>query len=143
VAATGNGAVRVNTADSIEVFEIEDRHWLFHPDGHDVAIAPIGGLSLGRHRVRVLIPKDFLTPEMVRQFKIGPRDDCFMVGRFINHDGKQQNAPSARFGNIAQMPGDKIRFPDGSEQESFLVEARSISGYSGSPVFVEIPFFLL
>jgi hypothetical protein len=141
VAAGHNGAVRVNTADSIEVFEIDDRNWLYHPDGHDIAIAPIGGLSVGRHRVKFLNPTDFLTTDMVRDFRIGPGDDCFMVGRFINHEGRQQNAPSARFGNIAQMPGDKIRFPDGSEQESFLVEARSIAGYSGSPVFLEIPFF--
>jgi hypothetical protein len=141
VAANQNGAVRVNTADSIEVFEIDDRNWLYHPDGHDLAIAPIAGLSVGRHRIRFLNPKDFLTTDMVRELKIGPGDDCFMVGRFINHEGRQQNAPCARFGNIAQMPGDKIRFPDGSEQESFLVEARSIAGYSGSPVFVEIPFF--
>ena len=141
VAANHNGAVRVNTADGIEVFEIDDGHWLYHPDGHDIAIAPIAGLSVGRHRVRFLNTKDFLTTDMVRDLKIGPGDDCFMVGRFINHEGRQQNAPSARFGNIAQLPGDKIRFPDGSEQESFLVEARSIAGYSGSPVFVEIPFF--
>lgn len=39
------------------------------------------------------------------------------------------------------MPGEKIRLDDGSEQESFLVEAKSISGYSGSPVFVYIPPF--
>ena len=59
VAANGNGAVRVNTADSIEVFEIDHRHWLNHPDGHDIAIAPIAGLSLGRHRIRFLNPEGF------------------------------------------------------------------------------------
>jgi hypothetical protein len=56
----------------------------------------------------------------------------------VNHEGKQRNLPSARFGNIAQMPGEPIEF-DGLSQESFLVEARSVAGYSGSPVFVYLP----
>jgi hypothetical protein len=50
------------------------------------------------------------------------------------HEGRQKNSPTARFGNIAQMPNEPViikRF----EQECFLVEARSIGGYSGSPVF--------
>jgi hypothetical protein len=63
-----------------------------------------------------------------------------MVGRFLNHEGKQRNLPSVRFGNIAQMPNEKIRqeFRNNFDQESFLVECRAIGGFSGSPVFVYI-----
>jgi hypothetical protein len=61
-----------------------------------------------------------------------------MVGRFTSHDGRQRNAPSVRFGNISMMPGEVISHC-GSPHKAFLVEARSISGYSGSPVFVCIP----
>ena len=61
-----------------------------------------------------------------------------MVGRFINHDGGQENAPTARFGNIAQMPLKTMKYDYGRHQESYLVECRSIGGYSGSPVFVHI-----
>jgi hypothetical protein len=64
-----------------------------------------------------------------------PGDDVFFLGRFIGHDGVQRNAPAARFGNISMLP-EPIRKEDGSAQLSFLVEARSLSGYSGSPVFV-------
>jgi len=86
-------------------------------------------------------PGDLLTEKIAASHDIGLGDDCFIVGRFINHEGKQKNRPSLRFGNIAQMPGDPLVLDDGSAQEGFLVEARSISGYSGSPVFVEIrPF---
>ena len=64
-----------------------------------------------------------------------------MVGRFISHEGKQRNIPTIRFGNIAMMPLEPIKHPRGHLQESFLVETRSLSGYSGSPVFVHIlPF---
>jgi hypothetical protein len=59
-----------------------------------------------------------------------------MVGRFIHHsDGAAQNIPTVRFGNIAMMNRQPIRRDDGVLQESFLVEARSMPGYSGSPVF--------
>ena len=65
---------------------------------------------------------------------IGIGDEAIAIGRFINHDGNQRNQPSVRFGAIAQMPKDKIR-TDTGEQDAFLVEIKSISGYSGSPVF--------
>jgi hypothetical protein len=61
-----------------------------------------------------------------------------VIGRFINHEGKQRNTPSVRFGHIAQMPHEPIKRDDGYLQESFLVEAKSIGGYSGSPVFTYI-----
>jgi hypothetical protein len=60
---------------------------------------------------------------------IGLGDDAFMVGRFISQDGKQGNTPTLRFGNVSMMP---------DEEEEFLVEHRSLPGYSGSPVFVWI-----
>jgi hypothetical protein len=50
-----------------------------------------------------------------------------------------RNIPSVRFGNIAQMPIEPIeqgRVFGKFQQESFLVEARSVSGFSGSPVFL-------
>lgn len=37
------------------------------------------------------------------------------------------------------MPWEPIRQDDGFLQESFLVESRSVGGYSGSPVFAFIP----
>jgi hypothetical protein len=62
-----------------------------------------------------------------------------MVGRFISHDGKQKNTPAVRFGNIAMMPKERIVSPHGIAQESFLVETRSLPGYSGSAVFLYSP----
>jgi hypothetical protein len=67
--------------------------------------------------------------------RYGPGDECFMVGRFITHDGTQRNLPSVRFGNIAMMPLEPFRH-HGAEVDAFMVETRSQAGYSGSPVFV-------
>jgi hypothetical protein len=68
-----------------------------------------------------------------------------MVGRFINHEGKQRNAPLVRFGAIAQMPGEPIAYTlNGKyhEQQSIIADIRSIGGYSGSPVFLNELSFL-
>jgi hypothetical protein len=66
---------------------------------------------------------------------LGPGDEVCMIGRFISHDGKEQNHPSVRFGNIS-INAAGLRHPEGYLQESFAVDMRSMSGYSGSPAFV-------
>jgi hypothetical protein len=66
-------------------------------------------------------------------------DETYTVGRFINHEGKQQNTPCVRFGNIAMMPLEPIRMKYSAVgQECFLIEAHSLGGFSGSPVFVAL-----
>lgn len=140
VANHGNSVARINTNDgAFGIVEIDERNWLFHKE-HDLDIAPID-LSFNYQWSFITWPRDFMLKDGIEALKIGPGDECFVVGRFVNHEGRQRNTPSVRFGPIAQMPGEKIQFDDGSEQESFLVEARSLPGYSGSPVFVYIPAY--
>lgn len=80
----------------------------------------------------------FITPEIIKTYNIGLGDEAFLIGRLVTHAGKQKNAPISRFGNVSLMadPSEPIRCQD-YEQEGFLVECRSLSGFSGSPVFVE------
>jgi hypothetical protein len=59
---------------------------------------------------------------------IGIGDEAFVVGRFINHEGKQRNTPTARTGIISQMPIEPIHIR-GIDQECFLIEARSFGGF--------------
>jgi hypothetical protein len=96
-------------------------------------------LDLNIYPIKRLPYGGILFEDRVQSFGIGPGDDVFIIGRFINREGHQKNTPSVRFGNIAQMPGEPIIDDDGIAQESYLVEARSIPGYSGAPVFVHIP----
>lgn len=129
--------VRVNTRDgSFAILNFQKQHWIRHPNGDDLAVYPVP-LNFDVHRF-TCVPKDMLlTKDEMNRFDIGIGDEIFVVGRFVNHEGKVQNTPSMRFGTIAQMP-DTIRQDTGFDQESFLVEAKSISGYSGSPVFVHM-----
>lgn len=112
--------------------------WTVPPSGDDLAACLISFDPMD-YKFNHVPRATFLSKEIVKDFNIGPGDDVFMVGRFINHEGRQANLPTVRFGNIGQMPWETIRQDDGFEQESFLVEVRSIGGYSGSPVFVFIP----
>ncbi|HEY3462750.1 MAG TPA: hypothetical protein VGK62_04765 [Gaiellaceae bacterium] len=71
---------------------------------------------------------------------IGIGDEVFMVGLFRNHLGRDRNEPIIRVGNIAAMPTDPIQTQAYGEMRAVLVEARSIGGLSGSPVFVHLGF---
>jgi hypothetical protein len=68
------------------------------------------------------------TPARMDQLNIGVGDEVFMIGRFISHQGLNRSQPLARFGNIAMMPGERVRDGRGFDVEAFLVEMRSLSG---------------
>lgn len=138
----GAPVIRLNRKDGgVTVLVRRRKDWIYHPDGIDIAICPIP-LSTDTEQYRTIATAAFATKERLRELDIGIGDDVFAVGRFIHRDGTQRNVPTARFGHIAQMPSD-ILDEQGRTQESFLVEARSIGGYSGSAVFVHIPPLVL
>jgi hypothetical protein len=83
--------------------------------------------------VRAVETGQFVNDSVVSTLNLGMGHEVFFAGRFINAEGMERNRPSVRFGNIAQTETQLI---DG--EESYLVEARSIPGYSGSPVFVYV-----
>ena len=70
---------------------------------------------------------------------IFPGDDVLFYGRLIGHDGREKNKPVMRFGNISLLPDDDAPIDfGGHKQIAFLVECRSIGGFSGSPAFVHL-----
>jgi hypothetical protein len=88
----------------------------------------------------MVLPNMFLTHEAASVLDIGPGDDVYMVSRFMGHDGRQRNTPIVRAGIISMMPAEPIMNANtGLSQESILIETHSISGHSGSPVFVQRP----
>lgn len=136
----GSTVVRLNTKDGkFDTFDFADTDWVLHPDKDDIAICCMPTLDPNLHTFSEIDPGTLLKRHEIANFNIGPGDDAFVVGRFMNAQGKLRNILSVRFGNIAQMPIEPIeqdRVFGKFQQESFLVEARSISGYSGSPVFL-------
>jgi hypothetical protein len=132
---------RLNRRDgTASIHEVEPNHWFFH-EASDIAVAPIEWTSAwGRDYGLVVVPHlTFLSLEELRSIDVGPGDDTFTVGRFITHDGRERNLPIVRFGNIAMLPLEPIETENGNLQNVFLIESRTVQGYSGSPVFLSIP----
>ena len=140
VAKTQNPVIRLNRkSGGVDSIETKQSDWFPHPDGDDIAILPLrfDHQNIQWSAISVLA---FLTQDLAYAEDVGIGDDTIMVGRFINHDGRQQNTPSVRFGNIAMMALEPITAPgSGIKQESFLVETRSLPGYSGSAVLIYSP----
>jgi hypothetical protein len=128
--------IRLNSKQGgIDVLELDVDQWVHHPDGDDIAVCPIR-LTEGHRYFALNRALWFMTEDEIAEFGIGPGDDAFFVGRYVNREGRQQNTPTVRLGIISMLPREKIRHPRGTLVDSFLVEARSLSGYSGSPVFL-------
>jgi hypothetical protein len=131
--------IRLNTSDgSNDLIELTPDDWIYHQDGDDLAACPIAFRNPSYYKYSMIHPTMFITKETIDQQRIGPGDEVYMVGRFVNHQGQQQNTPVVRFGNISMADTQLIRNEWGLLQESFLIETRSLSGFSGSPVFLFI-----
>jgi hypothetical protein len=138
VVRNGCTTLRINTkTGSAHALTIPHEAWLDHDAADDVCVAPIE-LDASRWAVSALPWEDFCpTSERMEELNIGVGDDVLMIGRFVGHTGKQRNEPLVRFGNIAMMDdGERVRDGRGMLVTAFLVEMRSLPGFSGSPVFV-------
>lgn len=113
--------------------------WTPHPNGDDLAVCLLHLEASEEFRLSTPLWHFRPLPETPGQDEFGEilGREAVMIGRFIGHDGKETNIPALRFGNVSALPVEPIehqRF--GIKQESFIVEMRSLSGFSGSPVFI-------
>jgi hypothetical protein len=113
------------------------KDWVFPPDKSvDVAVLPYAMKSDVDHEA---FPIYFtLDDQFKEQFKVGVGNDVFVTGLFHPHKGQKNNIPIVRVGNIAAMPAERIATKKFGLIEAYLIEARSISGLSGSPVFLSL-----
>jgi hypothetical protein len=110
--------------------------WTYHPDSSvDVAAT-------------VCLPPDhidwipwpathFALPQTLEAKNIGAGDLAYITGLFRVVTGHERFMPVVHTGHIAMLPAEKVPvngFPSGVD--AYLVEAQSIGGLSGSPVFV-------
>jgi hypothetical protein len=132
----GYSVIRINTTDGPpEILEYGPEDWEFIPDGSDVAAVELPQLSSQKHNF-AYVTDNFLFPESHAEevLQLGPGDDVFMIGRFVDYNSGPTNTPFVRFGNISSIPV-PIKQPTGSWEKSYCVDMHSRSGYSGSPVF--------
>jgi hypothetical protein len=118
--------------------------WWRHPttpDEVDVAVLPWMPPPDQIEMRSLRVQEWFLTQATIQQQDIGPGDEVCAIGLFTKMSGRGKLIPIVRTGNIAMMPNEKIpgiKINDQwtGEVEAYLIEARSIGGMSGSPVFV-------
>lgn len=133
---------RLSTYQGVtELFDTPAGGWHHHPDGDDVSVFPL--LLPPREALRFGAIPESTFVSMPNAVEAG--DDVFILGRFVSVEGKQKNAPVARFGHVAMRGTQRVATSRHIDQESFVVEALSLSGYSGSPVLafrlhLETPF---
>jgi len=138
-------------AGNREVVSLGWNQWTPHPTA-DVAIVSLGpdnaimseivGPGYGR-RFGFTFPSFLLLHhDVIEGFDVGPGDDVYMCGRFESYPGRYFNEPTTRWGIISLMHT-MIELEEGEPpEEVFLIEMRSISGYSGSPVAWRLPIQL-
>lgn len=119
-------------------FETLLSEWFSHPSDPtiDVAIRPIG---LGDNLDHLVYPHSLcVTDEKMNEHQIGLGDEVFITGLFRHHHGSKRNIPIVRVGNLACMTEERITTSAFGEMDAYLIEARSIGGLSGSPVFLNL-----
>jgi len=78
------------------------------------------------------------TEEDMNNLKITEGSEVFFTGLFYPYLGTLKNYPVVRFGKVALITDEKIKFTD-YEAHLYLLETASYGGNSGSPVFFKVP----
>ena len=131
--------------------QLPEDKFKFHPnnaqEATDVAICPFSTtfvddvtskkikLDIDSLMLNTGDQRSFLPTEEFKQGAVGLGATIAIVGLFRSHFGENRNIPIVRVGNISAKPGEPVRTQNGAYVKAYLVEARSISGLSGSPVF--------
>ena len=135
--------VRMNLkSGGSHTFESSIDDWQFHPTKEvDVAAMPFSEPWFD-DMDHLTFTYEMIDEELVESEGIGPGQDVFVTGLFVNHIGKHRNIPIVRIGNIAAMPEERVAMRLDSRTrisaDAYLIESRSIGGLSGSPVFVHV-----
>jgi hypothetical protein len=145
---------RVNLVNGdVAIAPIPPEHWHFHPDVaalSDVAVCSIDGYARqaeSGEAVQFDIAATSLSGERaipasadtIAEHNIGVGDEVFIVGLFRSHSGHERNRPIVRVGNIAAMRDEPVWTRYAGHTDAYLIEAMSIGGLSGSPVYVHMP----
>jgi hypothetical protein len=144
--------LRMNLADGeYGWMETDLDQWRFHPTDASVDVAvhyvylseKVNGVAINHVAYPI---EGFATDNVISKQNIGIGDEVFITGLFHHRKGDRINIPIVRVGNIAAMPEEPIQTDFGATEstpgtmDAYLIEARSMGGLSGSPVYVHLGF---
>lgn len=106
-----------------------------HPNDSTADVAVIPHLVDEKRFDFKFLPMEFLTSKQdFADLKIVEGSEMFFTGLFSPHIGTRRNYPVIRFGRVAMITDEKVKFGD-YEADLYLVETGSYGGNSGAPVF--------
>jgi hypothetical protein len=139
--------VNLTNGESTEI-NIDASSFVFHPDSEltptDVAVCPFNktyvskqaGSPVDFQTIGLNGDGSFIAETEWNDRHAGLGTEVAIVGLFRSHYGQKHNVPIIRVGNIASLPNEPVFTSYAGYIDAYLVEARSIAGLSGSPVFV-------
>lgn len=126
----------------IEAMKRQNDYWEY-PDDDGVDIAVFRSLHFEGTKYQPFPIELIATKKMFEENAIRQTDRVIFPSLLINFMGSSQNYPVIRDGSIALIPWEKVpmKYKVGSreivtKQEVILVDATSIPGASGSPIFL-------
>lgn len=136
--------LRVNlSAGGSDPIPIRGVTWAYHPDRDVDLAACFCYLPKGKYDHR------FYGGPLVGVHEVMCGDPISIVGLFRLRSGRGKNLPVVHTGHIAAFPDPSERIPvtdeatgDVTKVEGYLVEAQTLDGLSGAPVFAQVPIGL-
>jgi hypothetical protein len=142
--------LRINLLNGeTEEIQIDPGAFRYHPRNEeeptDVAVVPFRMTyqddsgkwhrRVDAENISINGPKSFMPTKEFSEDSIKAGGEVAIIGLFRSHYGQNRNTPVVRVGNIAALPGEPVHTKYAGYMRAYLVEARSIAGLSGSPVF--------
>ncbi len=127
----------VDTNQDVISINVPLDSWKFHPNDASLDVA-VYEHDIPSDVDQLVLPLSIgATPEELADNEVDLGDEVFISGLFIHHYGARRNIPIVRTGNLAALDEEPVLTKRGLIQ-AYLIEARSIGGLSGSPVFLNL-----
>jgi hypothetical protein len=136
---SGGSNIRLNTGDlSSRFLQFDPNDWIHQMAGDDLAVIDITDQLEDQQSFWAIGEYLFFDQFRLKQSEVTLGENAFMVGLLVDRAGERQNVPHARFGNLAGLASEDqpVEQPTGLLKPSHLVDMRSRTGFSGSPVFI-------
>jgi len=131
-----DACIRYSTPGGVGFSYVKTEHWFFHPDP-TVDLAVNGVVALDHHDQMLFPSWQILENSEIERYDVNLGEQVVFPGLFVHHHGTHRNIPIVRLGSLAALGGERV-LSEGVERDAFLIEARSIGGYSGAPVFFDL-----
>jgi hypothetical protein len=125
------------------VVPLGTKKWFVHPEepqNTDVAVLPFWvDLDVLDHDYIPLFNRVERQPRASGMNLLNVGAEIFAISLYRAGAGAERNIPIVRIGNVASMPEDRVPTRHAGDLTAYLVELRSSTGLSGSPVFANPP----